>query len=197
MSSDQEIEIWGVLGKSDFEKRLKSLTSKMGKPKLQKRLSIQILNPDDKTLWTRIRITDGNAVIMQKVADWDAVEREEIAVEIASDIESIYKHYLILKNLLANKRCQLVMMQHLNYIFTTDEYEIKLSKQIGKNYKYPFEIEAIRPDVDLMDVAKAYNLKPDLSDKGEEFWNKWNDEVNLDLQEMQESEIKNIIKEYL
>ena len=88
-------------------------------------------------------------------------------------------------------------MQHVNYIFSTHEYEIKLSKQIGKNYKYPFEIEAIRPDVDLMDVAKAYNLKPDLSDKGEEFWNKWNDEVNLDLQEMQESEIKNIIKEYL
>src|SRR3989344_6868853 len=192
-----EVEIWGVLNKKEFDSKLDEFTKKYGNPKIQERLAIQILGVDDPSLWTRIRITDGKAEIMQKVGSWDIGEQKEISVSLSPDLETVWRTFVIIKNLLKKRRYQVVIIQHKNFTFKTDGYEIKLSHQFGKTSKYPFEVEATKKDSELVSFAKKLGLTPDLKKKGEEFWNKWNEEVNLDGEKMKDKELKEIIRKYI
>jgi hypothetical protein len=192
-----ENEVWGVLTKKEFERKLKEFTLKFGQPKESKRMAIQVLDLDDTGLWTRIRITDGKAELMQKVGKWDIGSQEEISLKFKPDAENIHSLYKILRNLLQKGRVESVIIQHENYIFDLPDVEIKLSHQLGKTSKYPFEIEAKNDNVDMIAVAAGIGLKPDIGKKGEEFWTKWNKEVNLDALKMTGKELKELIHKYL
>ena len=197
MKNTIEKEIWGQISEDIFLEKLKEIKKIMGEPKVQKRLAIQILDLDNKELWTRIRITDKKAEIMQKVGNWDEIFHKEISVEINSDLDGVWNHYLILRNLVSDRRCQMIAIEHINYIFESENFEIKLSKQGNKKPKYPFEIEAKKEDVDLIDISRKFGLNPDISAKGEDFWESWNREVNINLKTTSDEEIRNLIKKYI
>ena len=78
-----------------------------------------------------------------------------------------------------------------------DKVEIKLSHQFGKGHKYPFEVEALKRNVDLLAIAKNLGSKPHRKHRGPEFWEKWNKELNLDIQGLSDSDLIKLIKEYL
>jgi hypothetical protein len=194
---NKENEVWGVMTKEEFERKLKEFTLKFGEPKLSRRMAIQVLDLDNTSLWTRIRITDGKVELMQKVGKWDIGRQEEISLKLEPDAENIHNLYKILRNLLQKGRIEAIIIQHENYIFNLPDVEIKLSRQFGKSDKFSFEIQAKTDKVNLIKIANELSLKPYVSNKGEEFWTKWNKEVNLDALKMTEKEIKNIIKRYL
>jgi len=192
-----EVEIWGVLSEKEFDSKLNEFTEKFGAPKIQKRLAIQILDADDRSLWTRIRITDGKAEIMQKLGSWDIGSQQEVSFPIETKERYIWNCYTIIRNLLRSRRIQIVFIQHKNFIFETNGFEIKLSHQFGKSDKYPFEVEAQESEETIIEFARNLGLEPDLSKKGETFWNKWNDAVNLDGKKMKDEELKEIIRKYV
>lgn len=192
-----EKEIWGELTVKEFQEGLTLLSKKFGNPNEKRRLSIEVSDWDNQSLSTRIRVTDGEVELMQKVGDWNSEAREEIAVILEGKATTVHNVYRMLINLSSGGNLNTYLMQHHNYVWDTPEYEIKLSHQTGKSDKYNFEIEARNNDLDIISVAKELNLRPDLSEKGPDFWAKWNEAVNLDPQELPEGGLLKLLESSL
>jgi Trp operon repressor len=94
-----ETEVLGFLTKKQFEKFIDILNARIGKARRTKRLSIQITDYAKQDLDTRIRITNGEAEIMQKVGDWNAKTREEISVMLPTIPDIIFQHWQILNHI--------------------------------------------------------------------------------------------------
>ena len=192
-----EEESWGVLTKSQFDHFVKEFTKEFGKPVHSKRLSISFWDHQRNEIDTRIRITDGNAEIMQKIGDIGESKhriRSEQKVNLHSNIEEVFNTYQILRNLIpGNDSCYIY--QYDNYIFKQDNIEIKLTHQIGKSDKFNFEVEADskRLNKTLID----FGLEKLVTVTNTEFWDKWNEELNLNDTDLNEEQIRNLIEKYL
>ncbi len=194
-----ETESWGVLTKAQFEKLLNEFTKRFGTPAHSKRLSFSFWDHSRDNIDTRIRITNGKAEIMQKVGDTGEKQqrvRSEQRIGLPSDLNEIFNSYQILRVLIpGDDSCYIY--QHDNYIFKQPNFEIKITHQSGKNDKYNFEVEAIGDDTDLNQVLIDLGLFDLVTKTTVEFWNKWNEELNLRDTDLKPKQIQEIIKQYL
>src|SRR3990167_6817356 len=69
--------------------------------------------------------------------------------------------------------------QHDNYIFKQPDFEIKLTHQLGKTDKYNFEVEADTTKKELNQLLRELGLFELVTHTNAEFWDKWNEELNL------------------
>ena len=192
-----EKEILVMIDKEEFEQTLIDLTKKFGKAKKRKRLGIDCSDYSRQDIDNRIRITDGQAEIMQKVGGWNDEKRQEIRLEIEDSPEMALWAYKIIRNLLSGNRVETCLVQNENYIFETSGFEIKLTRQTGKKTVYNYEVEVKDHDLDPREVARKLGLpnkKPVVHTP--EFWFKWNKEVNLRAGDLSDGELLRIIRKY-
>lgn len=194
-----EEEVWGVLTKDEFGKFLGEFTRRFGKPVYSKRLTFSFWDHRRNNIDTRIRVTNGKAEIMQKVGKWEGSQirsRSEQSVKLDSDLEVVFGAYKVLRVLIPGED-QCYIYQTEDYIFRKNNFEIKITHQTGKTDKYLFEVEAIAKKVDLKKVVRDLELTDLVRVTDEEFWNKWNEELNLKDNDINEDKLKNLINEYL
>lgn len=192
-----ETEIWGIIPENEFEKVKDTTSSQLGQPKISRRLSIEISDWNNKFLDTRIRITDGSAEVMQKVGAWNNRAKEEVRMELKNDPTIILQQIKILRNHVLQGDPRLLLYQFENYIYDTQEYELKLSHQFGAGDKYCFEVEQKNSTVDIVQVAKSYGLEEYPQERDIAFWDKWNAESSLDGLKMSDEQILEMIKKYI
>lgn len=194
-----ETESWGVLTKEQFEKFLEEFTTRFGKPNHSKRLSFSFWDHSRDNIDTRIRITNGKAEIMQKVGDVGEGQqrvRTEQRIDLPSDVGEIFNAYQIFRVLTpGDDSCYIY--QHDNNIFKQPNFEIKITHQSGKTDKYSFEVEAVGDSADLNQILKDLGLNELVTKTTVEFWNKWNEDLNLRDIDLKPEQIQEIIKQYL
>lgn len=194
-----EEESWGILTKKQFDQFLDQFTKKFGVPIHSKRLSFSFWDHNRNEIDTRIRITNGKAEIMQKIGDVGEGQkrvRSERKIDLKSDLNEIFNSYQIFRVLIpGNDSCYIY--QHDNYIFKQPTFEIKITHQSGKTEKYNFEVEAIGNNIDLSLILKDLKLFDLITTTDVEFWNKWNEELNLKDHDLDEKQIQVLINKYL
>lgn len=199
-----ETEITGEINKVIFESKLKDFTLKFGNPKVKKRLGLMVFDRNNPGIDTRIRITNGETEIMQKVTISDDktghAQKEELSIPIKSDVDIIYNAFMTYTNLLLNKYSEKLvrlLVQTENYIWKNDDYELKISHQFGKNDYYTFEIEAVKENVDIKEIQKELKLEPTKNFASDERKKFRRTQVDLSASELTEADIKNIISKYI
>ena len=194
-----EEESWGVLTKRQFDDFLDQFNKRFGKPIHSRRLSFSFWDHSRNGIDTRIRITDGKAEIMQKIGgigDKKLRVRSEQRIKLPSDSQELFSAYQILRVLIpGDDACYLY--QHDNYIFKQPDFELKITHQIGKTDKYNFEVEVDTKKVDLNKVLKDLGLSEMVTLTSTEFWDKWNEELNLKDNDLDEKQIQDLIEKYL
>jgi len=192
-----EKEILVMIDKEEFEQVLVDLTKKLGKPRKRKRLGIDCSDYGRQDIDNRIRITDGQVELMQKVGGWNDEKRQELRLEVEDSPEMALRAFKIIQNLLIGDRVETCLIQHENYIFETKDFEIKLTRQTGKKTAYNYEVEVKDHDLDPKKVSKELGL-PDKVPVGHTpaFWTKWNDGVNLRANDLSDEELLGIIRKF-
>ncbi len=194
-----EQEAWGQLTKKQFDLLIEKFTQRFGEPTRHRRLSISFWNHQHNEVDTRIRITDGQGEVMQKIGKWDNAtnwDRTERYLKLSSDADQVFNAYKILRQLLpSHEPCQ--MIQHDNYVFKTADFEIKLSHQIGKSDKYNFEVETLSGKSSLDSILKDLGLTEFVTVTDVAFWDKWNQDLNISDADLNEKQILRLIKKYL
>src|SRR3989344_739895 len=194
-----EEESWGVLTKRDFDHLLKQFTKRFGKPTNSKRVSFSFWDHSRNEIDTRIRITYGKAEIMQKVGNWEGTHirsRSEHSINLQSDLKAMFGAYQILRVLMPGENACYIY-QTDDFIFKRSTFEIKMTHQSGKTDKYLFEVEALGENVDLNQILRDLGLSEMVTITDEEFWTKWNEELNLRDNDLNEKQIKDLIQKYL
>ena len=194
-----EEEIWGILTKEQFGYFLSEFTRRFGNPVKSRRLSFSFWDHTRNQIDIRIRITNGNPEIMLKVGTWedtDAWVRSEQRINLQADSDEVFTAYQILRTLIPGED-DCYIYQSTSYIFKTLDFEIKLTHQSGKSDKYPFEVEKVTPAVDLNKILIDLNLSDKVTVTDTEFWDKWNQELNLKDKELNKEQIIDLIKKYL
>lgn len=194
-----EEESWGVLTKPQFENFLAQFTKRFGKPIHSRRLSFSFWDHGRNEIDTRIRITTGKAEVMQKIGgigDKQLRVRTEQRMKLLSDPQELLSAYQILRVLIpGDDACYIY--QHDNYIFKQQDFELKITHQIGKTDKYNFEVEVDTKKVDLNEVLKELGLSDKITLTNAEFWDKWNEELNLKDSDLNGKQIQDLIRKYL
>lgn len=194
-----EEEVWGLLDEEKFNKLLNEFSLSFGKPKRSRRLAFSFWDHKRSNIDTRIRITDGKAEIMQKVGIWEMSRkwsRNEQRINLLSDVEEIFNAYQIIRVLVPDEgSCYIAQFD--NYTFKQSEFEIKLTHQTGKTNKYNFEVEADTSKKDLYLLLQDLGLSEMVTITDTEFWDKWNEELNLKDTDLEENEIRRMISQYL
>jgi len=194
-----EEECWGILTKNKFDHLLDQFTKRFGKPIYSKRLSFSFWDHSRNNIDTRIRISDRKAEIMQKIGKWEETHkwaRSEQCVKLSADSQEIFSAYKILRVLFPGENvCHI--MQYDNYIFKQDKFEIKLTHQSGKTDKYNFEVEANSKDMDFDGLLEDLGLSKLMTITSVEFWDKWNEELNIKDTDLSDEQIEDLIKKYL
>lgn len=197
----EEKEILSILSEGEYGDVRSRLKRELGKPKVQRRLSLQADNYEQTDVDTRIRITDGEAELIQKVGNWENITRgearTEISIELPADEEIIAGLYRIIRNLMRGPKIENIVMQFESYIWEREGFEIKLTYQFGKSDAYNCEVEVLDDSLDPEDLANKYDIPVHLPAQTEGFWRKWNERVNLNANELSERELLGIIGRYL
>lgn len=197
----EEKELLTILSKDEYEQVLTSLRKEFGEPKVQKRLSLQSDDYAQTNIDTRIRITDGNAELMQKVGDWKNItkgkSRTEISIPLPNDADTISGLYRIIRNLMRGTKIENIVMQFESFIWKDKDIEIKLTHQFGKSDAYNCEVEIFGSSRKFEDLMKKFDIPIHLPTQTEDFWRKWNERVNLNANELSDKELLEIIQKYL
>lgn len=193
----KEKEYWGIISEEIFNSKIEEFTTKFGQAKNKKRLSLGITDWTRPEIDNRIKITNGKPEFVQKLGDWNTRERDELEIPLIAEVDTIYSFHKAIIHTLNAKDPSYLIIQHDNYLFDTDEVEIKLSHQFGKSDKYNFEVELKTEDGDLDKICSELGLQPDNEIKDKAFWDKWNEELNIDVRDLSKEELKKIIASYL
>lgn len=194
-----EQEAWGQLTKEQFDGFLKLFSERFGEASMHRRLSFSFWDRNRKDLDIRVKITDGKAELVEKVgwvensSEWNRTERE---ARLLYDACAIFNMVKIFQNLFPDDD-PLPVMQYENYVWQTGEFEVKLSHQFGTGDKYNFEVETLYGESDLQEILRDLDLTNLVKATDVNFWEKWNEAVNLDGNKLNDEEIRNLIKEYL
>lgn len=196
-----EKEMRGFITADTFESTIDRFTESLGQPKYSKRLSLALADYDNLTLETKIRITNGEAEVVQKVGDFTAIDREEITIKLNSfESERLVDLYKTYRNFLKDVgNAMLTLIQHENYVFADDRFEVKLFRQFGKNEFFAFEVEALSEmsDSELEEFCVQNNLVVDHNYNDFDSIQKRNSKVNIDLHALPEKDLEVIINEYI
>lgn len=197
----EEKELLTILTEYEYGQVLKRLQKEFGKPKTQKRLSLQSDDYGQTDIDTRIRITNGKAELMQKIGDWKNItkgkSRTEVSIPLPSDSDVVAGLYRIIRNLMKGSKIENIVMQFESFIWESEGVEIKLTHQFGKSDAYNCEFEVFDDSHKPEDLMKKYNVPINLPTQTENFWRNWNEKVNLNADELSEEELLEIIKKYL
>jgi hypothetical protein len=193
----EEKEILTILTKEEYDNILRTLEEKFKSSKRVKRLAIQCTDTSRDDLDTRIRITDGEVRLMQKVGKWNSQTREEIEVQIPNKSDVILKIYKIIRNTMTGDKVRTSVIQTDSLLFDGPEYEIKLTHQFGKTDKYNCEIEVLDINLDPAKIASELEIPVNLPEHTAEFWDKWSKEVNFYADDLSDEEIVKLIEGYL
>lgn len=194
-----EQEAWGELTKDQFEEFLELFGERFGEPICHRRLSFSFWDRNRNDLDIRVKITDGKAELVEKEgwvensSEWKRTERE---VSLLSDADVIFNMVKIFQNLFPTDD-PMPVMQFENYVWQADEFEVKLSHQFGTGDKYNFEVESLNGESSLEEILKDLELIDLVKITDVEFWEKWNEVVNLDGNELSDEDVRNLIEEYL
>lgn len=194
-----EIEIRGFIAEQDFEAIKESLLKDFQSVFTKKRLSFVTGDYKLRNLETRLRITNGNFDIAQKVGDIGATSRQEHEMRFELTADQILFLFRTAERLAQQSGDHYsVVMQHENYIFEDDDIEIKIYKQFGIGHFYGFEIESKKGDEGAIGIiAEKYNLSSgDAYDSDIEV-RKRNTEINIPSSEISDERLLELINEYL
>jgi hypothetical protein len=191
-----ETEVLGQLTIAQFDSFRSLFDAKLRTPKHMRRLALQMSDFANRTLDTRIRITNGRAEIMQKVGDWDAKTRQEISISLPSDPAVIFSHWQVLDHILVASTVQKNIIQMESYVYNTPAYEVKLIHQSGREDAYSFEVESLDDSCDLTAVCQDLGLEPNLMAKDAAYWDAFNQRVNMRARDLTDTEIRAIIAKY-
>lgn len=89
------------------------------------------------------------------------------------------------------------IIQLENRLFKQKDFEVKLTHQFGKRDAYNCEIEVFDHSLEPKDLAEEYGIPINPPEQTQDFWKKWNEEVNLSAKGMADNELLEIIKKYL
>ena len=197
----EEKELLTILTKDEYETILSRLRKELGKPKIQKRLSLQSEDYTQTDIDTRIRITNGKAELMQKVGDWKNItkgkSRTEISIPLPGDVNMIAGLYGIIRRLMQGTRIENIIMQFESFIWEREGIEIKLTHQFGKGDGYNCEVEVFVNLHKPEDIMKEFGIPIHLPTQTKDFWRKWNESVNLNANELSDEDLQEIVKKYL
>lgn len=193
----EEKELLTILSEKEYKKVLQILKRKFGKPSKVKRLGLQCTDYRWDDIDNRIRITNGNAELIQKVGSWKGKIRKEIAVPLPSDAKIISDLYTIFKNALKDKKVLVPVIQVENLLFEDKDLEIKLTHQFGKKDAYSCEVEVFNQKLDPLAIAEELNIPIHLPEHTPNFWKKWNETVNLSARELTDKKLTKLIASYL
>ena len=197
----EEKELLTILTKDEYEQVLTRLKREFAEPRIQKRLSLQSDDYGQTDIDTRIRITNGQAELMQKVGDWKNItkgkSRTEISIPLPSDASVIAGLYRIIRNLMKGPKIENIIMQFESFIWESKGVEIKLTHQFGKSDAYNCEFEVFDSKHKPEDLMNKFSVPIHLPTQTEDFWRKWNKKVNLSADELSEEELLEIIKKYI
>ena len=195
--SEEKKELLTILSKEEYGAVLSRLIKEFGEPEVVKRLSLQSTDYRWADVDTRIRITNGEAELIQKVGDWKKQNRHEIIVPLPSESRIIFNAYKIFMNVMRDKEVLTPIIQLENKLFKTKDFEIKLTYQFGKKPAYNCEVEVFDLDLEPEDLAKKYDIPIHLPTQTQDFWKKWNEKVNLNADGLTDEKLLEIIKKYL
>lgn len=197
----EEKELLTILTTDEYERVLISLQKEFGKPKIQKRLSLQSDDYGQTDIDTRIRVTNGKAELMQKVGDWKNItkgkSRAEISIPLPSDADTIAGLYRIIRNLMSGPYIENIIMQFESYIWESKGIEIKLTHQFGKSDAYNCEVEVFSSSHKPEGLMNKFNIPIHLPTQTQNFWRKWNERINLSADKISDKKLSKIIKKYL
>lgn len=197
----KESEITADLTESNFKKYIQHFTKTLGAPSLKRRISFMILERGA-PLDNRIKITNGVAMIVQKIKSKSDVPglriNDEIEIDIPNDLENVKKSIKLLENFynIFETQALKLIVQHENYLWENDEFELKLSRQFGKNDLYLYEIESFG-DKTPEQLEKELNLKPDFDAFSEERQVLRRGQIDIPFDEISEEETDELIRKYL
>lgn len=197
MVTKSEREILGFISKQQFEQINKNLRDKKSAVKTVVRLSLQISDPQNNDLDTRIRITNGQVELMQKIGDWQSESREELSITLPNQSLLVSGLWQILSNMLLWPTVMRTAIQTESCIWKTANYELKLTRQFGKKISYSYEIEALNDTVNLQQTCLGLNLPIDDTTKDAAFWIRFNNDTNLNISNLSQEKISRLINKYL
>ncbi|BCX13984.1 MAG: hypothetical protein KatS3mg085_516 [Candidatus Dojkabacteria bacterium] len=196
-----EKEIRGFIEKGEFEFTIEKFTALLGSPKISKRVSLAIADYDNLTLETKIRITNGKVEIVQKVGEFTATDRQEITIKLENlNSKALVDLFRTYKNFLKDKKNpMLTLIQHENYVFNNDRFEVKLFRQFGNDEFFAFEVEALieMEDSELEKFCKENGLIVDPLYNSYDSIQERNSKVNINLEDIDPKELESILDKYL
>jgi hypothetical protein len=197
----EEKELLTILSREEHEDVLIRLKKEFGEPKTQKRLSLQSDDYDQEDIDTRIKITNGEVELVQKVGDWKNItkgkSRTENSISLKKDAKFILVLNKILRNLVKGTNTQNIIMQYENLIWKKADFEIKLTHQFGNGNAYNCEVEVFNNSVKPKDLMKKLDIPIHLPAMSQDFWREWNKKVNLSADGLSNKELLEVIKKYL
>lgn len=198
MNKQLETEILGFISSAQYKALLKRLNVSYGEGATTKRLSLQVMDYSRTDIDTRIRVTNGNAEIMQKTGSWESDTRQEVSIDIQNTVQSVIGHWHILSNLLegTHRKRTIIQTESTSYI-VNDEFEVKITHQFGGVDVYSYEIESLKAGVDPRPTAKSLKIPIDTIPKDSKFWEEFNNRVNIDADSLTELELRSIVERYL
>lgn len=197
----KEAEITADLTEVNFKKYINHFTKTLGKPNLKRRISFMVLERG-KPLDNRIKITNGEAMIVQKIKSKGDVPglrvNDEIEINIPNDLENVKKSIKLLENFynIFETEALKLIVQHENYLWETSEFELKLSRQFGKGDLYLYEIESFGNKTPE-ELEKELELKPDFEAFSEERQKLRREGIDIPFNEILDTEIDKLILKYL
>lgn len=197
----KESEITADLTKESFDRYIKKFTKKFGKLEIQKRVSFMVLERG-KPLDNRVKITNGKAKIVQKLrTPANSIGHricEEVEVNIPDDLQSVRNAINLFINFytIYNMSTLSLIVQHENYIWINDKFELKLVRQFGKQDLFLYEIETFtnRPPEE---IQEEIGIKADFDSFSPERRALRRDSVDIPLDELSDNELDDLILKYL
>jgi hypothetical protein len=193
----QEKEVWDILPHQEYERVMAYCLATIGSPAQERRLALQVTDFHRKDFDTRIRITNGSPVLIQKGGDWNDEIRGESTLELPKDAHFIVSLYAALRNKLNSDNIQRTVIQLENTLFRTAEVEIKLTRHIGKKDLFSFEVELLDDKGNLEESLNELGLTPDLSYRDDVYWKDFNAAVNIDAHTLSEEELVAMVSSFL
>ena len=193
-----EREIWSEMDFRTYNAKKEEFTQNFGKPKVVKRLAFRFGPDNAHYINTRIRITNGDAKIMQKVHNVDRNSATERELDIPNDrdyIVSLFNTYRTILLQFEQTHCYLLRFESIT--FEHEDVEIKLTHQFGNENVYSFEVEALADDVDISKKCEELGLIPRDNKLDDDFWKAYNKRVNVDVMLWEDEKLDEILKQYL
>jgi hypothetical protein len=197
----QESEITADISDTSFHKYIDKFTKSLGEPEIKRRISFMILQRGS-PLDNRIKITNGKARIVQKLKNEPNSSgkrvNEEVEIDIPDDLESVKLSIRMLQSFYRTYNIETLelIVQHENYIWEDQEFELKISRQFGNSELFVYEIET-HGDKTPEYIQDELGIKPDYDTFSKERQALRRDIVDIRLKTLSNKELDALITKYL